>query len=158
MELSGHGLHAELPGGWEGAITLDRSDDAVALAQAGAVVRPVAHLATFPLPGERGDFGSGAVELMRTADAFVALLEYSPEEAGTPLFARRGLPRRLDPRDFHPRSLQRAIRGQVGWQCFFTEAERAFCLYVVLGDGEDAHLLVRKVEQVLASVTIEALR
>ncbi len=155
MRLTGHGLAADLPGGWEGTISLDRGEDAFALAASGGVVRPVAHLATFPLPGDRGDFGSGAVDVMRTEDAFVALLEYAPEEADTPLFAQRGMPRRLDPRAFTSRSLQRGIAGQVGWQAFFTEAGRPFCLYVVLGDGSDTHLLVRKVEQVLATVTIE---
>lgn len=155
MRLTGHGLSADLPRGWEGTISLDRSEEALALAGAGGSVRPVAHLATFPLPRDRGDFGSGAVELMRTEDVFVALLEYAEQEADSPLFARRGLPRRLDPRRFNNRSLQRGIAGQVGWQAFFTEAGRAFCLYVVLGGGEDIHLLVRKVEQVLADVRIE---
>ena len=155
MRLNGHGLSADLPRGWEGTISLERSDEALALAGAGGSLRPVAHLATFPLPGDRGDFGSGAVELMRTEDVFVALVEYAEEEVDTPLFARQGMPRRLDPRRFSNRSLQRGIAGQVGWQMFFTEAGRAFCLYVVLGDGEDVHLLVRKVEQVLAEVRIE---
>ncbi len=155
MELSGYGLTADLPPGWEGAITLDRGEEASALAEVGGVVRPVAHLASFPLPAERGDFGSGAVELMRTEDVFVALLEYGREEADTPLFSRQGIPRRLDPRLFSGRSLQRAIRGQAGLQAFFTEAGRAFCLYVVLGDDDDAHLLARRVGQVLATVRIE---
>lgn len=155
MRLTGYGLAADLPAGWEGTIAVDRGEDAFALAAAGGTVRPVAHLATFPLPTARGDFGSGAVELMGGGDVFVALLEYGPEVADTPLFARRGLPRRLDPRVFSARSLQRGIAGQVGWQAFFTEAGRAFCLYVVLGDGGDAHLLVRRVEQVLATVRIE---
>lgn len=155
MRLTGYGLAAELPAGWEGTIAVDRGEEAFALASAGATVRPVAHFATFPLPAAPGDFGSGAVELMGSDDAFVALLEYGPDAADTLLFARRGLPRRLDPRVFSGRSLQRGIAGQVGWQAFFTEAGRPFCLYVVLGDGGDAHLLVRRVEQVLATVRIE---
>lgn len=155
MRLTGYGLAVELPAGWEGTIAVDHGDEAFALAGEGGTVRPVAHFATFPLPAAPGDFGSGAVDLMGTGDAFVALLEYGPEEAGTPLFARQGLPRRLDPRRFSGRSLQRGIAGQAGWQSFFTEAGRPFCLYVVLGDGSDAHLLVRRVEQVLATVRIE---
>lgn len=156
MELSGHGISATMPSGWEGGIALERGPDGLALAEAGGVLRPVAHLASFALPGDRGDFGSGAVELMRTEDIFVALLEYGPDEAGSALFARRGLPRRLDPRRFSTASLQRGLPGQAGLQEFFTEGGRAFCLYVVLGDAEDAHLQVRRVEQVLATVRIEA--
>lgn len=155
MELKGYGLAADLPGGWEGTIAVDRSAEGFALAESGGVLRPVAHLSTFPLPGDRGDFGSGAVELMRSDDAFVALLEYAPSAAGSPLFARQGMPRRLDPRTFSGHSLQRGLPGQMGWQAFFTESGRAFCLYVVLGGDHDTHLLVRRVEQVLAGVRIE---
>ena len=126
-----------------------------AAAPAAVTAPPVMHLATFALPGQRGDFGSGAVDLMADEDAFVALLEYGPEEADTPLFAAQGLPRKLDPRAFSNRSLQRAMRKQSGWQHFFTEGGRAFCLYVVLGDGGDANRQVRRVEEVLAQVTIE---
>jgi hypothetical protein len=157
VELTGHGLRATMPPGWEGAIALERGSEGIELAAAGGVLRPVAHLATFPLPGDRGDFGSGAVELMRTEDVFVALLEYDPAEAGSALFARRGIPPRLDPRRFSAVSLQRGLPEQAGLQEFFTEAGRPFCLYVVLGDRNDAHLQVRKVEQVLAGVRIDPL-
>ena len=153
MELTGHGMSMELPGGWEGRISRKRGD--VELAELGGVTRPVAHLATFALPGDRGDFGSGAVDLAREDDAFVALVEYGPEAVNTPLFSQQGLPRRLDPRWFSPQALQRSLPPQVGWQTFFTEAGRAFCLYVVLGDGGEAHLLARRVGQVLAGVRIE---
>lgn len=155
MDLKGHGLAATMPPGWEGTISLDQGDEAFELAGVGGVLRPVAHLANFPLPVDRGDFGSGAVELMRTQDVFVALLEYAPEEAGSALFAAQGLPRKLDPRRFSAASLQRGMPGQAGLQEFFTEGGRPFCLYVVLGDADDVHLQVRKVEQVLASVRIE---
>lgn len=158
MELEAHGLAATMPPGWEGEISLDQGDESFAPAAAGGVLRPVAHLANFPLPVDRGDFGSGAVELMHAPDVFVALLEYAPEEVGSALFAARGLPLRLDPRRFSAASLQRGMPGQAGLQEFFTEADRPFCLYVVLGDVEDAHLQVRKVEQVLASVRIEPRR
>ena len=119
------------------------------------LVRPVAHFATCPLPAIRSDFGAEVVELLSANDVFVALLEYGPEEVGSELFAHEGLPRRLDPRQFRPAQLQRTLRGQAGLQVFFHERGRAFCLYVVLGDATDAHLLVRRVEQVLATVQIE---
>lgn len=157
MELSAYGLVATMPSGWEGEISREEGAQSLELAAAGGVLRPVAHMATFALPGDRGDFGSGAVELMRTDDVFVALLEYDPRQAGTALFAREGLPRRLDPRRFSPASLQRGLPGQAGMQEFFTERGRAFCLYVVIGDADDAHLQARRVEEVLAGIRIEEL-
>ncbi|MFA9445949.1 hypothetical protein [Egicoccus sp. AB-alg6-2] len=159
MHLRGHGIRAELPDGWEGAIRRERvppeAGDGELAPAAVAEAPPVVHLGTFALPAERGDFGSGAVDLMAGDDSFVALLEYGAEEAGTPLFAANGLPRRLDPRQFSGRSLQRSLPGQAGWQHFFTEAGRAFCLYVVLGDGRDANRQVRRVEEVLAQIRLD---
>lgn len=155
MRLRGYGIGAELPPGWEGAIALDRDPDSVELAGLGASLQPVAHLATFALPTDRGDFGSGAVEVMRSHDVFVALVEFSPQEASSNLFATDGLPRRLDPRAFSPRSLQRRLPGQAGLQVFFHDAGRAFCLYVVLGNADDGDRLIREVEAALATITIE---
>jgi hypothetical protein len=156
MLLSAHGVSVTIPAGWEGEISRERGPQAMALADRGGQLRPVTHAATFALPAERGAFGSGAVEAMRDDDVFVALVEYDREAAGTALFARRGLPRRLDPRRFHPAALQRTLPGQAGHQEFFTDTGRAFCLYVVLGDADDAHLQVRRVEEVLAGIRIGA--
>lgn len=167
MRIGAHGIAAELPAGWEGGIRAEPTrtvggDERLGTAGAGGpsderapTTHPVAHFATFPLPAERGDFGGDVVPLMSTADAFVALLEYGPDEVGSPLFEKRGLSRRLDPRAFHRGALHRTLAGHAGYQEFFTEGGRAFCLYVVLGDAGDAHRLVRQVEQVLATIDIE---
>ena len=165
MRVAAHGVAARLPSGWEGSIAGQHQALPASAIAAATVdhepgagrpdVLPVAHFATFALPSTRGDFGSNVVDLMQGTDAFVSLVEYGPEEAGTALFAQHGLPRRLDPRAFSPRMLQRTLAGQSGLQIFFTEAGRAFCLYVVLGDANDAHRLVRRVEQVLATIEIE---
>ncbi len=155
MQLEGHGIRAQLPDGWEGAI---RRDLDIGLRTVGARTAPVVHLASFALPAERGDFGSGAVEVMGPGDAFVALLEYDRGELRSALFGSSGLPRRLDPRAFSPRSLQRQLRGQAGWQAFFTHRGRPFGLYVVLGDATDAHRQARRVERVLAGVDVEPAR
>lgn len=158
MRLAAHGIAARLPDGWEGAIGAHRQEMVVAAAGQGAAPAreelPVAHFATFALPATRGDFGSNVVDAMRASDAFVSLVEYGPEEAGTALFSAAGLPRRLDPRAFSAKQLQRTIKGQAGLQIFFTHGGRAFCLYVVLGDATDAHRLVRRVEQVLATLEL----
>lgn len=157
MQVRGFGLRADLPRGWEAAV---RSAPPAPLAPGetrslSAATTPVLHAGTFPLPVDRGDFGSGAVETMQEGDTFVALLEYDAEEADTPLFEAQGLPRRLDPRRFDNRSLQRVLPGQAGYQAFFTEQGRAFCLYVVLGAGEDKLVQVRRAEQMLATIVIE---
>lgn len=159
MQVRGFGIRADLPRGWEAALRTaapepPARDEAATLS---APTAPVLHAGTFPLPTERGDFGSGAVETMQDGDTFVALLEYDQEEADTPLFAAQGLPRRLDPRRFHSRSLQRVLPGQAGYQTFFTEGGRAFCLYVVLGDEEDKLVQVRRAEQMLATIVIDPL-
>lgn len=161
MRLAAHGIAAHLPAGWEGTIASEQRDLVEAQMHAFGVVEhapevlPVAHFATFGLPAARNDFGAQAVEHMGPDDVFVALLEYAPAEATSALFSHQGLPRRLDPRAFSPRTLQRTVRGQSGLQVFFNEGGRAFCLYIVLGDAGDAHRLVRRVEQVLATVQIQ---
>jgi hypothetical protein len=162
VRLAAHGLAAQLPSGWEGSIAAERQDLVATAAQAFSAAGapppqtlPVAHFATCALPAVRSDFGAEIVEQMAAGDVFVALLEYGPEEAGSELFAHEGIPRRLDPRRFSPAQLQRTLPGQAGFQLFFHERGRAFCLYIVLGDSSDAHLQVRKVEQVLANLVIE---
>lgn len=144
MKLAAGGVAVDLPPGWEGAISSDRKDRS----------RPVTHLATVALPPGRGDFGSGAVEDLGPDDAFVALVEYDRDCAGTALFAREGLPRRLRARAFNRRGLQRTIAGQSGQQVFFSEGGRAFCLYVVLGRDHDVAPLLDRVHAALDGITL----
>lgn len=153
MRLAAHGIAVDLPEGWEGAITTAAPDDP---GKAAADPLPVLHLATTALPPERGDFGSGAVERLGPDDAFVALLEYGPECAGTALFARQGMPRRLRASWFNRRALQRTIDGQAGLQRFFTHGDRAFCLYVVLGRDHDLDPLLARVHAALDAIDPDA--
>ena len=156
--LNGAGVAVSLPRGWEGEIfnrapvlggrTLQGPDGD------SEVARNVIHLANFALPAERGDFGSGAVELMNSGAVLVVLFEHGPESADTPLFARSGVPV-LDPAEFHPQQMQRTLSGQSGRQIFFNVAGRAFCLYVVLGSHRQRTVLVPLVNDVLASLVIE---
>lgn len=150
--LTGHGLTADLPAGWSGEI-YDRAPVSTGGATPFAVTpAPVLHAASFALPAVRGDFGGGAVELMRSADAFFALFEHERAAAGKALFAAT-MPTGLTARDFHPRSLQRPQANQVGCQRFFNRAGRAFCLYVVLGSPAATSLPL--VNQLLGSVRID---
>ena len=146
--LRAHGLSVAPPRGWDVSIYRRRPDGD------GATTHPVLHAATVPLPPGRGDFGTGAVELLGADDVLVALVEYDGASAATPLFRRQGLPR---PRaaDFHPRGLQRTLPGQSGAQWFLTWRGRPFCLYVVLGSHARRALLVPKVHELLAALTVE---
>jgi hypothetical protein len=123
--LAAHGVGLEVPRGWEGRIVRRAAVNPAERSRA------VVHVASFPMPEERGDFGVGVTELMRSGDVFVTLFEYGPESLGTPLFAAIGMPR-LTVDMFGPRRLQRTLPGQVGCQLFFTAKQRPFCLYVVV--------------------------
>ena len=158
MRLDSHGFRVELPEPWEGAVVVGAVDAATRqrAAERGIVVAelPAVHLATFGLPARRGDFGSGAVELMTAEDVFVAVVEYGPENLGTALFQAGGLPRRLQPSWFRTDALQRWIPGQAGYQAFCTEGGRPLSLYVVLGGTGRASRLVREAERVLAGLEV----
>lgn len=116
---------------------------------------PVVHAANFALPADRGDFGSGAVDVMGQEGVLIVLVEYGDEAVGTPLFATNGLPL-PEPNQFRPESLQRRIPGQLGYQRFFTEAGRAFCSYVVLGSAARLPVLATTARSVLATARFGA--
>lgn len=150
IRLNGSGIAVDLPGGWEGSI------DGGGFPQLtdGARSPTLLHAGSFPLPPQRGSFGSGATELMNTDDILVVLFEYGPDSVGTPLFAKQGMPRALAPDEFDRDALQRALPGQSGVQRFFTESGRAFCLYVVLGSHIDRAELAPRVNEVLETIDI----
>lgn len=145
--IQAHGITARLPTGFEGRIFVRSTVGE-------GVSYPVAHFATFPLPDDVGDFGSGAVTLMGATDVFATLFEYGPESVGTVLFGRQGRPVSLTTADFRRTVLRRALGGQAGTQWFFTEAGRPFSFYAVLGSQALASQLVPLVNQLLASLSL----
>ena len=145
--IAAHGVDVEIPHGWEGRIV--RRTPAHAAERSRAVV----HLASFPLPEERGDFGVGVTELMRSGDVFVTLFEYGPESLGTPLFAAHGVPQ-LTVDKFSPQRLQRTVRGQVGCQLFFTANHRPFCLYVVVAGRLHLRPVLKQVNAMLQALEL----
>lgn len=156
QRLNAHGLAADLPPGWEGEIfTRSAVPDAhrASAAAAGTAEPPCLHAANFALPPNRGDYGSGAVEVMRTGDVFLALLEFDAVSAGTPLFAQQGVGT-VAASSFNPQRLQRTLPGQSGTQRFFTAAGRPFCLYVVLGAHADRSRLVPLANRFLEGLSI----
>jgi hypothetical protein len=165
LHIEGHGISAKLPGGWEGAIrrrlpVLGATAEAAAAATvtgappSGEDSLPTAHLATVALPKDRGDFGSGAVELLGREDAFVALLEYGPECVGTAMFPASGIPRTPTAAWFNRRALQRTLDGQTGFQRFFSHRGRAFCLYVVLGRDSGIDPVIGRVRSALGGIAV----
>ena len=147
--LASQGLAVDLPAGWDGRIGRRLSPSATGIAR-----HTVMHLANFALPEERGDFGSGAVDIMGPGGVIVVLFEHDPLSAGTALFRAEGIPRRLRPEQFGRNQLQRAMRGQVGAQFFGHEHGRAFCLYVVLGSSRLRRPLAALADGVQASLEV----
>src|SRR6185312_103833 len=160
--LSGHGLSVGLPPQWEARIyrrTVGSAAEPARSAQPygagwpGERSHPIMHLANFPLPAARGDYGTGAVEWMGPEHIFLALLEFGPDCLGTALYAPAGLPR-LTPGRFDPNGMQRRVAGQAGCQHFFTEANRPFCLYAVIGSHRQAVPLTRQVNEILERIEV----
>lgn len=150
MRVTAPGITLDLPPGWEAEIDGGAgagTDDAE------SVLTPRVHIANFPMPPVRGDFGSGAVEQMIGGDVLVCLLEESADAVGSRLHSRQGVPR-LSSGDFSPNAMQRPLQGQSGAQVFFTERDRAFVLYVVLGSHASRASRIEAVNAVLAGITI----
>ncbi|RPI20413.1 MAG: hypothetical protein EHM57_08090 [Actinobacteria bacterium] len=155
--LTSSGISVDLPQGWEAEIYRRPEDALTFSAGRGEACHAVFHAANFPLPPERGDFGSGAVEIMRSHEVLVILFEHGPESVGTTLFSYEGIPIPLDAADFSPDMMQRALVGQAGAQKFFTVNGRAFCLYVVLGSYANRQALVATANALLATLDISSL-
>lgn len=152
MRVDGPGITFEVPAGWEVEI-----DSGAGVAEDGVetVRTPRVHIANFPLPPVRGDFGSGAVEQMIDGDVLLCLLEESGAAAGSRLHGTLGVPA-LREHDFDPQSMQRPRRGQSGAQKFFSVDDRAFVLYAALGSHASRRSLVPQVNEILASIRLTA--
>ncbi|MBS1848065.1 MAG: hypothetical protein JST73_07285 [Actinobacteria bacterium] len=161
--LDGFGISIALPNSWDGRImnrgTLQRGTEKSASGPiyrdaAGGRTSPVVHIGNFALPPNRGDFGSGAADIMGPGHLLIVLNEFGPESVGTALFAPTALPTRLDPTKFSPNALQHRLPGQLGWQHFFTDGGRAFCLFVILGSERHARKLCDAGSTVLSRTRI----
>lgn len=148
MKLSAHGIDLDAPAGWEARI--ERREITVE----GEDSFPVVHAATFPLPAQRGDYGSGAVEIMGSGDVFVALLEFGGASVDSELFPSAAMPRVIDPDRFSPRQLQRWMPGQAGQQLFFSEQGRAFCLYIVIGSYARRGELAERAQEIVSRIIL----
>lgn len=149
MKVKARGITIDLPPGWEAEVddgAGDADDDME------TVLTPRAHIANFPLPPVRGDFGSGAVERMIDGDVLICLLEESSAAVDSRLHGTPGIPE-IFAGDFSPDAMQRPLKGQSGTQAFFRSDGRAFVLYVVLGSHASRQTRVAEVNQVLRGIT-----
>jgi hypothetical protein len=147
MRVAHRGLAVITPSGWDARIYQRAADTP------GEVTRPILHAADFALPNVRGDYGSGAVEVMAPGKVFLSLIEFDAAEATTPLFSNPR-PSRITAGEFGPNQLQRGIPGQAGAQFFFSERGRAFCLYVVIGSYAQRAALVERANQIFQGMEI----
>jgi hypothetical protein len=153
-----YGMGAQTPRGWTvevrrlpgaeppalGARTVAPQDD---------VTRGVLHACTRPMPRDRGDFGSGVVELLGPDDVFVALVDYGTEVADQGLFEKQGVPR-LAPSQFGPNRLQRPLPGLSASQHFFSSGGRGFCLFTVVGSHARRMASVARAEAFVRTLRI----
>lgn len=154
MRIAAHGLGIDVPQGWDGEI-YRRPGGLRPLGGPAERTSAVLHLGNFALPNSRGDYGSGAVEVMGPDGIFVSLFEFGPESVGKALFESEGLPS-LRAEDFAPHTMQRPLPGQSGAQYFFSLGTRPFCLYIALGSHARRRQLLPEVRQVLASLSVAA--
>lgn len=169
MRIEAHGIRAELPAGWEGRLGrrrpgtmtgargrtgTDGSSGGAMTEVVGEDTGPVLHMGNFALPEDRGDFGSGAVDLMGAGHLLLVLVEYGPDSVGTALFPTVSAIPRLTGRMFSNRALQRVQRGQAGAQRFFTLVGRAFCLYAVVGDERETGPMATTANDVTGQIQV----
>jgi hypothetical protein len=150
MKVRSRGIELDLPPGWEAEI--DGGAGEGTGAPSSEVLTPRTHIANFPMPPVRGDFGSGAVEQMIDGDVLICLLEEAADAVGSSLHRQTGVPR-LTAGDFSPQAMQRALKGQSGAQVFFHDRGRAFVLYVVVGSHLSRAARIDAINQVLAGIT-----
>ena len=160
MRTERFGLRADSPPGWQVAINRGAREvhatvpDGVGrMVTSQNVTHPVLHACTRAMPTERGDFGSGVVDLLGAEDVFIALVEYGSEVADQGLFAGQGFPK-LAPSQFAPNRLQRPLPGRSASQHFFSVGGRAFCLFTVLGSHSRRMATVPKAVQVVRGLRV----
>ena len=153
--LVAHGVGVDVLAGWEAELSTQPDPVTLDLSlESSDTSLVVLHAANFSLPAERGDYGSGAIEIMDRNGIFAALVEFDGASATSKLFAREGVPSRLEPGDFAPDQLHLSLAGQAGVQQFFHVGSRAFCLYAVIGSYSMRGLLVPELNRMLSGLSV----
>ena len=149
MRIADRGLALEVPRGWEARIF-------VPAAPPPAVNLPVMHAASAALPLARSSFATEATPQLGASGVLIALVEFESALAGIGLYAARGAPAGLRAEDLDPAALQVPHPRQGGVQRFFSDAGRAFCLYLVAGLGPGLDERLARANDVLASLRVDA--
>ena len=110
--LAAHGVSIDVPAGWEAELSTQPDPSTLDPRRPAAAPLVVLHAANFSLPAERGDYGSGAVEIMGRNGIFAALVEFDGASATTMLFAAEGVPTRLVADASVPTSFRRRCRAR----------------------------------------------
>ena len=147
MRLSRYGLNLDVPAGWEARIYRRAPQEP------GELSYPVLHLGTVPLPAVRGDYGGGVIEHLGSEDVFISMLEFGAAVADDGLFDHQGIPA-LRPSQFGTGRLPHVQADVSAVQHFFSDAGRAFCLYVVVGSDGRRMVTVPKAAAALRGLTI----
>ena len=114
MRLEHAGVVVDLPPGWEARARTQPPSEP------GARGNLLLHAATVPLPAQRGDFGSGVVELLGPDDVFVSLFEYDETGRREGAVRRDAACRCRARRTSRPPSCSAPQLGHSGAQWFFT--------------------------------------
>jgi hypothetical protein len=148
VRLSKQGISVDLPSGWEGRAFVPEAPPP-------ALTFPVLHAANFAMAPDNSSYAGRLAADMDAAGTLFSLVEFDPALAGDALFEEGRLPIALRLDDLNPSALQVRRPGHAGAQRFFAAAGRAFCLYVVVGTGDDAAGNLRALNTVLATLRIE---
>src|SRR3954466_8670919 len=76
MSFTGYGLITDVPNGWLSRM-FDHANDEPSSPDNDT--RPAVHTSTFGMPIDTADFGSDVIASMASGDAFMTLVEYTPD-------------------------------------------------------------------------------
>lgn len=144
MGISGYGVSATLPDGWDGRIVLP----------SGGVV--AFQTASFAMPAFDGEWPGGVVDQMPSGSAVCALIEQDPAFAGNGAFASTEIPTNLAASDFGWGVMPKPAPGRWGAEFTFTlPSDRTWVCWIVVdrNSGSDSERL-RDLNALLASIVI----
>jgi hypothetical protein len=145
--VSGYGISLSAPAGWDSIIyQRDAANEGSTL--------PVLQASTMSLGSlPLSDFGTDVYPLLGDTDIFFALIEYAYDPNATVFTTATSIPS-FATTDFSPTAFPRLSPPKVACQAFFSTAGRAFCLYVVLGNPQNADSLVSELNSLMSTLVI----
>lgn len=159
MSLQGFGVSITPPTGWSARIFNHAGDP-------DSDNRPTVHLASFRLPEDNADFGSGVIDAMSAADTFLALAEYTPDcylpgpgavrlDPSAGAFASVGVPV-LRAADFSPHVVHgnTSPPNATAAQATFSVGGRPFTVYTVVGDTARLSASMKNLNTALATLSV----